>query len=111
MGRRRFAHLVHLDEKEVHILASTGTGMAHCLQSNCRLGSGVAPADAMARLGGAVSLGVDGAASVRLAGDRGFPGELEDALFQTVERWPNRIAADNVPPMWAQPFSEPAPQI
>jgi cytosine/adenosine deaminase-related metal-dependent hydrolase len=58
-----FAHLVHLDDEEVQVLASTGTGMAHCPQSNCRLGSGVAPADAMARLGGAVSLGVDGAAS------------------------------------------------
>jgi cytosine/adenosine deaminase-related metal-dependent hydrolase len=58
-----FAHLVHLDPNEVQILASTGTGMAHCPQSNCRLGSGVSPADAMARLGGAVSLGVDGAAS------------------------------------------------
>jgi 8-oxoguanine deaminase len=58
-----FAHLVHLDPNEVRILASTGTGMAHCPQSNCRLGSGVSPADAMARLGGAVSLGVDGAAS------------------------------------------------
>src|ERR1700716_3962422 len=58
-----FAHLVHLDADEVRILASTSTGMSHCPQSNCRLGSGVAPADAMARLGGAVSLGVDGAAS------------------------------------------------
>jgi cytosine/adenosine deaminase-related metal-dependent hydrolase len=58
-----FAHLVHLDPGEVAMLASTGTGMAHCPQSNCRLGSGIAPADAMARLGGAVSLGVDGAAS------------------------------------------------
>jgi cytosine/adenosine deaminase-related metal-dependent hydrolase len=58
-----FAHLVHLDADEVGILADTGTGMAHCPQSNCRLGSGIAPADAMARLGGAVSLGVDGAAS------------------------------------------------
>jgi len=58
-----FAHLVHLNEDEVRLLASTGTGMAHCPQSNCRLGSGVAPADMMARLGGAVSLGVDGAAS------------------------------------------------
>lgn len=58
-----FAHLVHLDADEVAILARTGTGMAHCPQSNCRLGSGIAPADAMARLGGAVSLGVDGAAS------------------------------------------------
>jgi 8-oxoguanine deaminase len=58
-----FAHLVHLDPNEVRMLAETGTGMAHCPQSNCRLGSGIAPADAMARLGGAVSLGVDGAAS------------------------------------------------
>lgn len=62
-----FAHLVHLDLNEVQMLASTGTGMAHCPQSNCRLGSGVAPADAMALLGGAVSLGVDGAASNELA--------------------------------------------
>ena len=58
-----FAHMVHLDADEVQILVNTGTGMAHCPQSNCRLGSGVAPADAMARLGGAVALGVDGAAS------------------------------------------------
>lgn len=58
-----FAHLVHLDESEVRVLAETGTGMAHCPQSNCRLGSGIAPADRMAALGGAVALGVDGAAS------------------------------------------------
>jgi 8-oxoguanine deaminase len=58
-----FAHLIHLDPNEVRILANTGTGMAHCPQSNCRIGSGIAPADALSRLGGAVSLGVDGAAS------------------------------------------------
>jgi 8-oxoguanine deaminase len=58
-----FAHLIHLDLNEIRILASTGTGMAHCPQSNCRIGSGIAPADALSRLGGAVSLGVDGAAS------------------------------------------------
>jgi 8-oxoguanine deaminase len=37
------AHLVHVDDDEVRILAETGTGMAHCPQSNCRLGSGIAP--------------------------------------------------------------------
>ena len=57
------AHLVHVDDEEVALLAQTGTGMAHCPQSNCRLGSGIAPADALDRLGGRVSLGVDGAAS------------------------------------------------
>jgi cytosine/adenosine deaminase-related metal-dependent hydrolase len=58
-----FAHLVHLDGNEMKLLAETGTGMAHCPQSNCRLGSGVAPADMFERLGGRVSLAVDGAAS------------------------------------------------
>lgn len=58
-----FAHLVHLDEEEIRVMAQTGTGMAHCPQSNCRLGSGIAPADRLAALGGAVSIGVDGAAS------------------------------------------------
>ena len=57
------AHLVHVDDEEIRLLAETGTGMAHCPQSNCRLGSGIAPAEKLAALGGAVSLGVDGAAS------------------------------------------------
>ena len=58
-----FAHLVHLDEEEIALLVESGTGMSHCPQSNCRLGSGIAPADRMAALGGMVSLAVDGAAS------------------------------------------------
>ena len=47
-----FAHLVHVDASELGILAQTRTGMAHCPQSNCRLGSGIAPADALDRAGG-----------------------------------------------------------
>jgi cytosine/adenosine deaminase-related metal-dependent hydrolase len=58
-----FAHLVHLDESERRLLADSRTGMAHCPQSNGRLGSGVAPAPALARAGARVSIGVDGAAS------------------------------------------------
>jgi cytosine/adenosine deaminase-related metal-dependent hydrolase len=58
-----FAHLVHLSESERKLLATSGTGMAHCAQSNGRLGSGVAPAPALARAGARVSIGVDGAAS------------------------------------------------
>lgn len=58
-----FAHLVHLAESERTLLAASGTGMAHCPQSNSRLGSGVAPAAALARAGMPISLGVDGAAS------------------------------------------------
>ena len=58
-----FAHLVACDESEVRLLAETGTGMAHCVQANARLGSGVAPADRLHQLGGSVSIGVDGAAA------------------------------------------------
>jgi 8-oxoguanine deaminase len=57
------AHLVHVDDEEIRLLAKTGTGMSHCPQSNCRLGSGIAPAERLAALGGTVSLAVDGAAS------------------------------------------------
>ena len=58
-----FAHLVHVNDREIELLVETGTGIAHCPQSNCRLGSGIAPAEKMAARGGAVSLAVDGAAS------------------------------------------------
>lgn len=57
-----FAHLVTCDREEVRLLFETGTGMAHCPQENARLGSGIAPADILAEMGGAVSLAVDGAA-------------------------------------------------
>ncbi len=58
-----FAHLVECDASEVALLAQTRTGMAHCPQANARLGSGIAPAAAMSRAGGRVSLAVDGAAA------------------------------------------------
>lgn len=58
-----FAHLVTVTPPEVAALARTRTGMAHCPQSNCRLGSGIAPAVALSGQGGRVGLGVDGAGS------------------------------------------------
>ena len=58
-----FAHLVECDADEVALLAETRTGMAHCPQANARLGSGIAPAPALSRAGGRVSLAVDGAAA------------------------------------------------
>lgn len=57
------AHLVHLQPGEMRLLGETGTGIAHCPQSNARLADGIAPAPALARLGSPVSIGVDGAAS------------------------------------------------
>ncbi len=58
-----FAHMVHLDDDEIALCASTGTGIAHCPQSNGRLGSGIARVPEMLAAGVPVSLAVDGAAS------------------------------------------------
>jgi cytosine/adenosine deaminase-related metal-dependent hydrolase len=58
-----FAHMVHLDDEEIRRCADTGTGVAHCPQSNARLGSGIARVPEMLAAGVNVSLAVDGAAS------------------------------------------------
>ncbi|MCC8394657.1 amidohydrolase family protein [Paraburkholderia sp. MMS20-SJTR3] len=58
-----YAHLVKVDAVEIALLAQTGTGVAHCPQSNGRLGSGICPVREMADAGVPVSIGVDGAAS------------------------------------------------
>jgi 8-oxoguanine deaminase len=58
-----FAHMVHLDDDEIALCARTGTGVAHCPQSNGRLGSGIARVPEMLAAGMPVGLAVDGAAS------------------------------------------------
>lgn len=57
------AHCVKLDPSEIALFAQTGTGVAHCPCSNCRLGSGIAPLRAMRDAGVPVGIGVDGSAS------------------------------------------------
>lgn len=57
------AHCVKLDAQEIGLFARSGTGVAHCPCSNCRLGSGIAPVRAMRDAGVKVALGVDGSAS------------------------------------------------
>jgi cytosine/adenosine deaminase-related metal-dependent hydrolase len=72
-----FAHMVHLSPDEIRLAGETGTGVAHCAQSNCRLGSGIAPIRALADAGATVSIGVDGAAS----------NESADMIAETHMAW------------------------
>jgi cytosine/adenosine deaminase-related metal-dependent hydrolase len=58
-----YAHMVHLDDGDLKITAETRTGIAHCPQSNARLGSGIARIPEALALGVPVGLAVDGAAS------------------------------------------------
>ncbi len=57
------AHCVHMSQSEVELFGQTGTGVAHCPNSNMRLASGIAPLLAWRRHNVPVGLGVDGSAS------------------------------------------------
>lgn len=58
-----FAHVVHLNEREIKKLSDAGVGMSHCPSSNMRLGSGIAPVVEMKDTDIKVSMAVDGSAS------------------------------------------------
>lgn len=57
------AHCVWLEDEEIEILASRGVGVSHCVESNLKLASGIAPVPKMLKAGIKVTLGTDGAAS------------------------------------------------
>jgi 5-methylthioadenosine/S-adenosylhomocysteine deaminase len=56
-------HAVHLDDREIALLAQRGATVAHCPASNLKLASGVAPIARLLAAGVNVAFGTDGAAS------------------------------------------------
>ncbi|MEF8781147.1 MAG: amidohydrolase [Haloferacaceae archaeon] len=62
-GEDFLAHGVHLDDREVELLAETGASVVHCPASNMKLASGMAPVSELLEAGVTVGLGTDGAAS------------------------------------------------
>lgn len=62
-GKVLAAHGVWLDAEDRRLLAAAGAAVAHCPQSNLKLGSGVAPVADLLRDGVRVGVATDGAAS------------------------------------------------
>ena len=58
-----YAHGIHMNDAELDLLATTGTGIAHCPNSNMKLHSGVCRVPDILRRGGKIGLAVDGSAS------------------------------------------------
>ena len=56
-------HAVHLNAREIELLAEHGCSVAHCPSSNLKLASGIAPITALSARGVNIGLGTDGAAS------------------------------------------------
>ena len=64
VGPRLIAvHAVHLDDRELDLMAREGVSVAHCPSSNLKLASGIARVADMRRRGIRVAVGTDGAAS------------------------------------------------
>jgi 5-methylthioadenosine/S-adenosylhomocysteine deaminase len=71
-------HCVWVDASEIQVLAKRRAGIAHCPESNLKLGSGVAPLPRLLDAGVKVGLGTDGAASNN---DLSILGEMQTAAL------------------------------
>lgn len=57
------AHCVHLTDEEIELLTKRDASVSHCIESNLKLTSGIAPVTKMLKSGVRVTFGTDGAAS------------------------------------------------
>ena len=98
------AHVVHVDDEEISILADADVTVAHCPCSNMKLSSGIFRAEAMAAAGVRVALGTDGCSSnnnLSMLEEAKFASLLAKAHFgpealpvQRVQQWATRHGAE-----------------
>lgn len=89
------AHCVWLTEKEIEILAKRKVGVSHCIESNLKLASGIAPVAKMLNAGVKVTFGTDSAASNN---DLNIMSEMSTAakLHKAVSEDPTALSAKTV---------------
>lgn len=75
------AHCIHLDDREIGVLADRSVHVAHCPSSNLKLASGIAPVPALRQRGVNVTLGADGAAC-----NNNLDGFLEMRLAALIQK-------------------------
>ena len=71
-------HMTELDEFEIERVSEAGVNIAHCPESNLKLGSGICPVTALLEQGVNICLGTDGAASNN---DLDLLGEMRTAAL------------------------------
>lgn len=71
-------HMTTLDDNDMAMVASSGTHIIHCPESNLKLASGFCPVHALQKAGTNVTIGTDGAASNN---DLDLFGELSTAAM------------------------------
>ena len=71
-------HMTELDEFEIERIAEAGVNVAHCPESNLKLGSGICPVASLLEKGVNICLGTDGAASNN---DLDLLGEMRTAAM------------------------------
>ncbi|MEW6675636.1 MAG: amidohydrolase [Nitrospirota bacterium] len=79
------AHCVWLTEREIELLSQRKVGVSHCIESNLKLASGIAPVVKMLNAGVEVTFGTDSAASnndLNLLSEMSVAAKLHKAISE-----------------------------